>query len=89
VGKHHRHLFRFLGTVDLINPADLLFENFLVEKNQCVQWLILGARSHTLVDSEMLEELTHFSFSHFDWMTFVVKENECSSPMHACVLGLP
>jgi hypothetical protein len=43
--------------------------------------LILGARSDTLVQSEVLEELADLSFTHFGRMAFAVKKNKFSSPM--------
>jgi hypothetical protein len=53
-----------------------LVQNAPVKKEQSVQCLILSARGHTLIRSEMLKKFAELRFSHFDWMTFAVKENK-------------
>ena len=40
-GEHHRQARGFLGAFDVVEPADLLLENFAIEKKQRAERLIL------------------------------------------------
>jgi hypothetical protein len=62
-------------------------QNVGEKKEESVQCLILRAGGHTLVQSEMLKKLADFGLSHLDRMTFALKKNEMSRPVHVCVLG--
>ena len=64
-----------------------VLQNVAVKEEEGVQCLILRAGGHTLVQSEMLKKLADFDFSHLDRMTFAVKKNEMSRPVHVCFLG--
>src|SRR4029453_1843395 len=72
---------RLLCAFDSFQPADFLFKNLFVKKQQCAQGLILSGSRDPAVARQISKKLGHFSFRPVAGMPFLVKQNEASDPI--------
>src|SRR5581483_3518780 len=85
--KYHWKLRRFLGALDLFQPADLLLQHLLVKKQQRAQRLVLRGWRYIKVARQMREKFRHFCLRHFGRMPFVMINNEALDPIEVSLLG--
>jgi len=86
-GQNHRELGRFFGSLDLLQPTDLVLEHFFIEEKQRAERLILGRSRDVHVSREVREEPRHFLFPHFSGMTFAMEKDEALNPIDVSLLG--
>src|SRR5947209_81906 len=86
-GQNDRHPGRPLRSLDVLEPTNFLLEDFLVEKQQCAQRLVLGGGSNSSVPGKMGQELADFVLRHFLRMALSVKQNKPLDPVDIGLLG--
>jgi hypothetical protein len=85
--KHDRQTGWPFSAFDTFEPADFLLQNFLVQKEQSAQRLILCRRRHFSIARQRSEKLSHFYFIHLARMTFAVEKNEAPNPIDVRLLS--
>jgi hypothetical protein len=70
-----------LGTHYTLDQANVSSNDLLVEKQDCVQCLILGGGRDSPMDSQMCEEGSDLWFAHVVRMSLAVEENEAAGPL--------
>jgi len=86
--QYHRQtlwLFRSDGST---NFTEIDMQYLLVEKEQCVEGLILRRSGNVGFESKVAEKLSNLVHAHFGRMTLTVKENVTSNPANVGILGL-
>src|ERR1700693_377572 len=78
---------RPFSSLDSLQPTDFLPEDFLVEKKQRTQGLVLGGRCNVPIASKMSKKFCHFCFRHVARMPFVMEPNEALDPIDIALLG--
>jgi hypothetical protein len=86
-GQHDRQPLGTFRAFELVDGAQFQAEDFLVQKHERTQRLIVRGRGHLAMHGEMVEELPDFGFPHVFGMPFVVKQDEPFRPLHVRFLG--
>jgi hypothetical protein len=73
LAQDHRYLGLALRPFDFTDRTQRLMQHLAIEKNQCVQRLILRGHRHLFRRSQMRQENPHFRRAHFPRMPFGVK----------------
>jgi hypothetical protein len=71
---------RLLRPYHLVNPANILLENLLIQKQDGAQCLALGGGSDMANHGQMRQELLNFLYAHVTRMPFAMKEDEAFYP---------
>ena len=79
-GQHDGDAVRLFRTHYLVNPADILLENLLIQKQDGAQCLALFGSGNTAFHGQMGQELLDLLDTHLARMPFVVKEDETFYP---------
>jgi hypothetical protein len=67
--------------------ANWPLEHAGIEKHQCIQRLILGARCNAFIKCEVLQERADLSFAHFQGVPFLMEQNKLPGPVDVGLLG--
>ncbi len=73
-----------LGAGEVSEFAKRTFEDLVVEECKRIEGLILGRRRDVEGLCEVREERMDFWCAHFEWVSFVMKENESFDPLDIC-----
>src|SRR5919106_881496 len=84
--EYDREFRRLFCALHFLEPADLMLEHFLVEKEQRAERLVLSGRSDIEIAREVSEKLCYLFFRQIVRMTFPVKENETLDPVDISLL---
>ncbi len=85
--KHGGDAFGAVGADDVADSAEISFDDFSVEEQDCIECLILCRCSHVFVSGEIREERFYFFLSHIFWVFLPKMENESFNPVEIGVFG--
>lgn len=76
-----------LGPFHIAQPADVLFQYFLVQEQDSAQCLILGGSGDVALHGQVGQELLDLRFAHFLGVALAVKQDVALDPVHVGLLG--
>lgn len=85
--EDHWETLRLLGPHNVVQPADVLLEDLLIQKQDGAEGLALRGGSHVPCDGQMRQALLDFLQAHIARMTLVVKQHEAFDPTQRGVFG--
>src|SRR5437868_3321318 len=80
-GENDREAGGFLCPFYPLQPANFLFKNILVEKEQRAKRLVLGGGRDLTFAGEMGKKRAHFRFTHFPGMPHSMKTDKAFDPI--------
>ena len=87
LGQYHGDTLRLLCAHHLVNPANVLLEDLLVQKQDGAQRLALRGRGDTAFDGQMRQELLDLLHAHLARMPFAVEHDKASHPADIGLFG--
>lgn len=86
-GKNDGKFRRTLYALDATDKLELSLEHLLIKKEQRAEGLILRGSRDAAVDGQVAEKCRNLFLPHFIGVTFAVKEDVASDPIHVGLFG--
>ena len=87
LGEDHRKALGLLRTHDVLQPADVLLQDLLIQKQESASGLTLRGGGHLALDGQMRQELVHVLYAHVAGMALAVKHDKAFDPTQIGCFG--